>query len=159
MSNETKLGGEDERKFDRLHIRKSDRSEYTRLLGRDSLFAGKDNKDLFMMAMITGFYNKNRITLEGQKEGYILISYLSPKELSVIRAIAIAEEGNLDILLDKERLHGIIEEYAAGGIGLLKDEVLGSDLKTYIRLLESKLVDEFDKLELEINKPENFDTN
>jgi len=130
---------------DRLNIRKSDRKDYDRLLEKDSPFAGKENKDLFMMALIVGFHEEIRVKLDG-KEGFFLLYHLNDKENSIIKAIAVAEEGDLNILLDKKKVYSIVEEYAAGGIKLLKDKVFSGGYGSYIKKLESELIDEFERI-------------
>jgi len=130
---------------DRLNIRKSDRKDYNRLLEKDSPFAGKENKDLFMMALIVGFHEEIRVKLDG-KEGFFLLYHLNDKENSIIKAIAVAEEGDLNILLDKKKVYSIVEEYAAGGIKLLKDKVFSGGYGSYIKKLESELIDEFERI-------------
>jgi len=130
---------------DRLNIRKSDRKDYDRLLEKDSPFAGKENKDLFMMALIIGFHEETRVKLDG-KEGFFLLYHLNDKENSIIKAIAVAEEGDLNILLDKKKVYSIVEEYAAGGIKLLKDKVFSGGYGSYIKKLESELIDEFERI-------------
>jgi dnd system-associated protein 4 len=134
---------------DRLYIRKSDRAEYSRLLEKDSPFKEKENKDLFMMAMVVGFHAGNRIGLD-KKEGFIRVEYLNPIEESIIKTIAISEEGSLDILLDKKKVYSIAEEYATGGIKLLKDEVFSGEYGSYSKKLESELIDEFEKIERDL---------
>ncbi len=134
---------------DRLNIRKSDRKDYNRLLEKDSPFSGKENKDLFMMALIIGFHEETRVKLDG-KEGFFLLYHLNDKENSIIKAIAVAEEGDLNILLDKKKVYSIVEEYAAGGIKLLKDKVFSGGYGSYIKKLESELIDEFKKFEEEL---------
>ncbi len=129
---------------DRLYIRKSDKKDYDRLLERDSPLAGKENKVLFIMAMILGFHEGNKRELD-KKEGYIRTEYLNPEEKSIIKAIAIAEEGDLNILLDKKKVYSIAEGYAAGGIRLLKDKALGGEYGSFGKKLESVLVKIFDK--------------
>lgn len=130
---------------DRLNIQKSDREDYARLLKKDSPFAGKESKDLFMMALIIGFHEGTRVKLD-KKEGFFLLYHLNDKENSVIKAIAVAEEGGLNILLDKKKVYSIAEEYAAGGIKLLKDKVFGGGYGSYIKKLESELIDEFERI-------------
>ena len=134
---------------DRLNIRRSDRKDYARLLEKDSPFAGKENKDLFIMAMVVGFREGARVELD-RKEGFIRIEYLNPNEESIIKAIAVAEEGGLDILLDKRKVYSIAEEYAAGGIKLLKDKVFSGGYGSYIKKLESELTEEYEKFEKDI---------
>lgn len=134
---------------DRLNIRKSDRKDYDRLLEKDSPFAGKENKDLFMMALIIGFHEETRVKLD-KKEGFFLLYHLNDKENSIIKAIAVAKEGDLNILLDKKKVYSIVEEYAAGGIKLLKDKVFSGGYGSYIKKLESELIDKFKKFEEEL---------
>lgn len=131
---------------DRLNIEQSDREKYyNRLLKRDSPFAGRENKNLFIMAMVTGFREGARVKLR-KKEGFVRTEYLSPNEKSIIKAIAVATEGSLDVLLDKRKVYSIAEEYAASGIKLLKDKVFSHEYGSYIKKLESELVDEFEKI-------------
>ena len=130
---------------DRLYIGKSDKKDYDRLLEKDSPFAGRENKDLFMMALIIGFHEGTRAKLE-KKEGFFLLYHLNDKENSIIKSIAVAEEGDLNILLDKKKVYSIAEEYAAGGIKLLKDKVLSGGYGSYIKKLESELIDGFERI-------------
>ena len=130
---------------DRLYIRKSDRKDYDRLLEKDSPFVGKENKDLFMMALITGFHEGTRIKLD-KREGFFLLYHLNDKENSIIKAIAVAKEGDLNILLDKKKIYSIAEEYATSGIKLLKDKVFSGGYGSYIKKLESELIDEFERI-------------
>lgn len=130
---------------DRLYIRKSDRKDYDRLLEKDSPLVGKENKDLFTMALITGFHEGTRVKLD-KREGFFLLYHLNNEENSIIKAIAVAEEGDLNILLDKKKVYSIAEEYAAGGIKLLRDKVFSGEYGSYIKKLESELIDEFERI-------------
>lgn len=131
---------------DRFYIRKSNRKDYGSLLERGSPFEGKDNKHVFMMAMLTGFRDGSKLKLD-KKFGFFRTEYLTPGELSIIKAIAIAETEDLDVLLDKKKVYSIAEEYAAGGIKLLKDRVSSGGYGSYIKKLEESLVDAFKKIE------------
>lgn len=132
---------------DRLNIRKADREDYARLLEKDSPFVGKENKDLFMVAMIIGVREGSRVELD-KKEGFFLLYHLDDKENAIIKAIAVAEEGDLSVLADKRKVYSIAEEYAAGGIKLLKEKVLGG-YGSFIKKLESELLEEFEKIKKE----------
>lgn len=135
---------------DRVNIRKSDRLIYERLFKNDSPFAKKEAKELFIMAMILGFCNGTKVELD-TKEGYVRIEYFSDEQKSIIKAIAVAESGNLNILLKKKEVFSIAEKYAAGGIALLKDEVFNT-YGNYSKRLESDLLDEYNKLEINISE-------
>lgn len=130
---------------DRLYVRKDNLEDYELLKKeKDSIFFGKENKDIFIMAMILGYYNKKKKCLD-KKEGFFREEYLNDEERSLIKAIAIKEEGNLSVLLDKQKVYSIAEEYAAGGIGYLKDEVFNKQHGGYLKKLEEKLVEEFEE--------------
>lgn len=129
---------------DRVNIRKSDRPIYERLAKKDSPFAKKEAKELFIMAMILGFCNKTKTDID-IKDGYVRTEYFNDEQTSIIKAIAVAEIGDLKILVDKKEVYSIVEKYAAGGIALLKEEVF-SQYGSYSKILESKLLDEYKKI-------------
>jgi dnd system-associated protein 4 len=134
---------------DRVNIRKSDKKDYDRLKEKDSPFAGCENKDLFIMSMMVGFHEGSRLELD-KKEGFVRTEYFSEREKAIIKAIAINEEANLEVLRDKEYVYSIAEEYAAGGIKILKEKALGDDFANYFKRLESDLNDELTKI-LKVN--------
>jgi len=133
---------------DRLFV--SNRDDYKRLLEKDSPLTGKENKHIFMIAMLIGFKEGRRVELPRGKKDLIRIEYLNDEEISVIKAIAVIEEGNLDVLLDKRKVYSIAEEYAACGIKLLKNKVFDGGYGSFIKKFESELIDEFKKFEEEL---------
>jgi len=128
---------------DRLYVEKSAINDYDQLKGKDSPFYGRENKELFIAAMTLGFHENSKKDLS-KKEGFVRTEYLTDEEKSLIKAIAIAEEGNLNVLLDKKRVFSIAEEYAAGGIKLLKERVF-EEFGSYAKRLESELVKIFEE--------------
>lgn len=136
---------------DRVNIRKSDRKDY-KFLQEQEPFEGKTNKEVFMMAMAVGFHKGNRIEFhKGEKEGFFLLKDLNDKEKSIFYAIAIAEEG-VNVLLDTNKVYSIAEEYANGGIKLLKDKIFDGDAGSYVKKLESELIEISKKLKKETEK-------
>ena len=131
--------------IDRLFIDKRDLEDFKRLREKDSPFAKSENKDIFLAAMVIGFNEQCKMELK-TKEGWIMKSYLDDQDLALIRAIAIAEEGNLNVLLDEPRVFSIAEQYAAGGIRFLKDRVFGVDFGSYTKRLESDLLRTYEKI-------------
>ena len=65
----------------------------------------------------------------------------------MISALAVTEEESLDVLLDKKKVYSIAEEYAAGGIKQLKEMIFGGGYASFNKLLESELIDEFNKIQ------------
>lgn len=137
---------------DRINVRKNDIENFKILLReKDSPFFKKDNKDAFIMAMIFGYFNNNTIPLD-KKEGFIRIEYLSLEEKSLIKAIAIEKANDLKILLDKQKVYSIAEEFAAGGIEILKDAIFGKKFGSFIKKLEADLVETYEKLNIDKEK-------
>jgi len=134
----------------RVFVRKEDIDDFRVLLQeKDSPLYKKDNKDVFLMAMIFGFCNKQKLLLE-QKEEFVRIEYFSLEDNSLIKAIAIHDHPDgLKVLLDKQKVYAIAEEYATGGISYLKESVFDSRFGSYIKKIESELVEAFEKLEID----------
>jgi hypothetical protein len=70
---------------------------------------------------------------------------LTDEERTLIKAIAIATEGDLNVLLDEQRVYSIAEEYATGGISLLKARVLSGGYGSYVKKLENDLLRTYEK--------------
>lgn len=134
----------EEKKVDRFYVDKRDLSDFNRLKEKDTPFAGSQNKDVFLAAMVVGYHEGARVPLK-TKEGYFMKSYLKDEELALINAIAVAEEKSLNVLLDPQKVFSIAEEYAAGGIQLLKEKVFSEEYGSYAKKLESELLRTYEK--------------
>lgn len=137
---------------DRMFIERSDRKIYDRLKKSDSPFEGRENKELFIMAMVLGFKEGGTRELK-KKEGYVRTEYLNNEEKSLIKAIAIDKAGTLSALMSKEDVYSIAEQYAAFGIRLLHDRVFSGEYGTYVKRLESELVEAFEEYKKKRRKP------
>jgi len=128
---------------DRLYIEREDRKKfYDKLLGEDSPIGrhrGFQNKDIFILAMCIGFQEKNRQKLD-KKEGFILEDRLSEEDTTLLCSLAVFEEGDLKVLLDKQKVYSIAEEYAKGGIPILYDKVFGGGFGRFEKKFEAELV-------------------
>ena len=110
---------------------------------KDEMFkkTGMHLKDIFLLAMTLGFYKKRRKKLPRSKLDIIRTIDFETKE-NIISSIAIASEGNLDILVDKKRIYEIAEEYANGGIELLSGIILGVEsYGTPSKVIENELLE------------------
>jgi len=121
-----------------LNVEDSLKKDFERLLEKDSPIKG--NKRIFIMAMIKGFITNNRIKLK-KKHDFVRIEYLSPEEKSIIKALALHESKDLAIYSNLKEIYSIAEEYASGGIKCLNDEIFGKQHGTYVKRLESDLVE------------------
>lgn len=142
---------------DRLHVDRKDLKDFNRLKDTDSPFAGSRNKDVFLAAMVIGYYEGCRVEVK-KKEGYFLETYMDPEDSALINALAVSEEGNLNVLLDKQKVFSIAEEYATGGIRLLKARVFGEEYGSYAKKLESDLFRAYEKIaKTQPEEPQGFE--
>lgn len=132
-------------KIDRFNVDKKDFSDFNRLKENDTPFAGAHNKEVFLAAMVVGYHEGCRIEIKN-KLGYFLEKDLSKEDAALIRAIAVAEEGGLNVLLDKQKIYSVAEQYATGGISLLKAKVLSGEYGSYAKKLESELLKTYEKI-------------
>jgi dnd system-associated protein 4 len=130
---------------DRLFVRKEDIEDFKLLQDeKDSPFCKRTNKDVFFMAMLVGLKNGVRLPLQSKQE-YVREEYLNDDERTIIKSIAISEEKDLSVLVDKGRVYQIAEEYAAGGIKYLKNSAFKRQHGSYVKELEGELLEEFEK--------------
>ena len=81
-------------------------------------------KDIFMMAACLGFRSGRRSSLPGKAASDIRESVFSESDLAVLKAIAIADSGDVEILSRPGEVLRISEEFAQTGIHDLKGNLL-----------------------------------
>lgn len=129
-----------------IYVKKSQRADFDKLL-EEVVFKDKGTKDVFLLAMLVGFKNGIKIKLtDRDSKGFSRTEYLSDKEKALIESIAIVDQKTLLILKNKKKVYSIAEEYAAGGIKILKDKVFGGRHVSYVKELEKELLEEFKKI-------------
>jgi dnd system-associated protein 4 len=111
---------------DRVAIDESVIEVYKDLTGTDS----KDNdieqtpfetyKEVFMFAVALGFEHGERRPLSGGKKHTIRREVFSDSDLAFLKALAIAETGDVQVLGRFGEILTIAEEYAHGGLSNLK---------------------------------------
>lgn len=72
-------------------------------------------KDIFMLAACLGFRNRRRVRTN-RVDSEFLVSVFTEDDLSILKAIAIAETENVDVLSRDGEILAIAEEYANAGI-------------------------------------------
>jgi hypothetical protein len=133
-------------KIDRFFVERKDFDDFNRLKEKDTPFAGARSHDIFLAAMVVGYHEGCRIEIRN-REGYFHEKDLSKEEAALVRAIAVAEEGSLRVLLDKQKVYSIAEQYATGGISLLKAKALSGEYGSYAKKLESELLREYERIQ------------
>lgn len=142
-------------RIDRLYVDKNAFDDFNRLKEKDSPFAGVHYHELFIAAMVTGFNEGCPIEITNKKELFHEKD-LTREEAALIRAIAVAEKGDIDVFLNKQEIYNIAEKYASGGISLLKTKALSGAYGSYAKRLESELLRAFEKIEEEIQPEEAY---
>jgi len=121
---------------DRLFIDKDDKASYEHLK-EESMFADKDNKDVFIMAMVYGYSRKESTAID-RKHGYVRTSYLNDEDWALLRAIALAEE-SAEVLADSEKVCQLCEQYANAGIKLLYGKIIKGSFGSFEKEFEKEL--------------------
>lgn len=87
-------------------------------------------KDVFIWAACLGFQLQLRKRISGKRRVIFRWTQCDPRtDVPILRAIAIAETSDVNVLLNQGEIMNIVEEYANGGIHELRANVLeGRDL-------------------------------
>jgi hypothetical protein len=94
------------------------------------------NKEVFMLALATGFHFKKQRPRPPRATDAVRLSAVREHEFAIFRSIALAHTKDYLILLDQDAMYDIIEEYAAGGLEILVTELdTGIDFKNFLTKL------------------------
>jgi hypothetical protein len=102
----------------RLYIETGDRDLYNSLEGREPL-KGLSHVNVFCIAMAFGFKEGIKTPIK-KKDGFIMHSTMRESDWRLIKAVAIADTGNLGIAADIGQCGSIAEEYANTGLHLIR---------------------------------------
>ena len=104
---------------------------YKQLTGESSVLTApfRTMKDVFMWAVCLGVQQKRRRPLTGKRlPVFRWAQFDSQVDLPMLKAVAIADSGDIDVLLKRNDILAIAEEYANAGIHEMRDVVLnGTD--------------------------------
>lgn len=134
---------------DRLSIEDKDRKIYDPLK-EVNLFEKQNNKNLFLLAMVWGFHQKQSKPLK-KLFGFVRESYLRDSDESLINAIAVHKKNDLNVLLDKKEVYKIAEEYANAGIKLIDEMISESDEAEFIKRMEYVLLEKYEEMDIDEN--------
>ena len=129
---------------DRILIGEGDREIYDRLK-KTSFFDGKDNKDIFLMALAWGFHNGKSSPISN-KETFFLLTTVEEHEKSIINAIAVYVKDDVEVLLNKKEVYDIAQEYGSAGVRLLDKMISDKEEADFVKRLELILIDEFNNI-------------
>lgn len=129
---------------EKCYIDVSDRVIYDKL-EKELPIKKISKKDLFMFALVTGYQYKIKIPIEKRLE-FFWANNLKPEDEIVIRSIALDEQKNVAILQNHEEFVGIVQDYAHGGISVLKEK-LGQH-GSYIKYIEKEVEEKYKEYNL-----------
>jgi dnd system-associated protein 4 len=96
-------------------------------------------KDMFMWSASIGFERGTRKQITGKKVGIFRWAQFSPQvDVPLLKALAIADTGDVAVLQDLEKVLVVVQEYANAGICELQQTLLeeyGQPLQNLIKLL------------------------
>ena len=130
---------------DRLYIAKGDRDLYDGM-NKEGMLKFKDpggtrtRKEQFLFAMATGFKSGLRRPIENRDSGgFFLSKDLRGEDMALLNAVALADTGSPEVLVDRPEVFRIAEEYAHAGIRILADKVDSTSFGSFEKKLEKEL--------------------
>jgi len=130
---------------DRLYIARGDRGLYDEV-NKEGMLKYKDRggtrtrKEQFLFAMATGFKSALRQPMKSRDGGgFFLSKDLHDEDVALLNAVALADTGSPQVLLDRAEVFRIAEEYAHAGIRLLADRVGSTSFASFEKRLEKEL--------------------
>lgn len=126
---------------DRVYINESYHEIYKDLTTEKegSLQPFKTMKDLFLFATLVGYQRGERIVLEKEIGIFTWAQFSAQEDVPILRALAIAETGDVDVLANQNELLTIAEEYANGGIMEIQEQIAempGNRIANLVGLLQ-----------------------
>ena len=79
-------------------------------------------KEVFMLSVVLGANKRDRLSLTNPREVFDE-SVLKPRDLTILRAIALAESRDINILQDDAAILKMAQEYANTGIRIIRDRL------------------------------------
>ena len=142
--------GQPSKQNDRIQIDVSHHEIYKDLAkvsgneGREDLLPFESMKHLFMLATFVGYQEGKRVPL-GKRQGIFGWTQLKDEDVTLLRALALAETGSVDILTDQGKILHIAEEYANTGIIVIKENIADmrdNRIMHLVRLLGTRIPDD-----------------
>ena len=115
---------------DRIRIDKTHHPTYIALTkpreneNHQELSPFESMKNIFMLSVFIGYNEEKRIPLGKDKEMIFAWARFSPEEdVPLLRALALSETEDVEVLTDQDQILTIAEEYANGGITEIQKQV------------------------------------
>jgi dnd system-associated protein 4 len=126
---------------------------YRKLTDKEEFGIFSSYKEVFMLAGVIGFIEKKRKSFTGSAEGLLWDNFSQETDEPMIDMVALAETQDVNILLDDDetfdRKLNIFEEYAAGGVEIIEQQLLKQP-----KLMASNLFDLIMEMENDTSEKE-----
>ncbi len=126
------------------NIERSLQKDYNQLKESRALFEGKENADIFLLAMALGLKSRTRKRLE-VPWGIVNTPGFSAEAKALIVSIAV-KEGGASVLSDRNEIRRIAEEYANGGFEELKEISKSVPAEQASAILETEMITFYRKM-------------
>ena len=94
-------------------------------------------KDVFMWAACLGYQRGERKPIRGNRRTiFRWAQFLPQMDIPLIKAMAIADSGDVDVLMRQEDVLTVVEEYANAGIISLESRILNANGQNLWNLVE-----------------------
>ena len=94
-------------------------------------------KDVFMWAASLGYQRGERKPIRGKRTTIFRWAQFSPQtDIPLIKAMAIADSGDIEVLMRQEDVLTAVEEYANAGINSLESRLLNANGQNLWNLVE-----------------------
>ena len=94
-------------------------------------------KDVFMWAASLGYQRGERKPIRGKRTTIFRWAQFSPQtDIPLIKAMAIADSGDIEVLMRQEDILTAVEEYANAGINSLESRLLNANGQNLWNLVE-----------------------
>lgn len=111
-----------------LHIDAEKYDQFNELqTSQESPFYGAENHDLFMFTVGYGRKHNEPEKIQNNEHAFFGRPRLSDTQKTVLEAVAIVEEGTVEVLQDRRYVFQLAEKFANGGIDELHDRVFQTD--------------------------------
>ena len=143
---------DDEVVKDRIYIRKDDREIYESIKKSEGDLKGCSNMELFLMAMMLGYYKKGKKGLKDinstARDGFVRVGSFPDEAWHVIKSVAVYEEEYMEVLLSNNKMFDIAEKYAIVGIHEL-EEMYFENEHNFLKRMEKLLIEEFNSQKID----------
>ena len=133
-----------------VSYRKPDQEFYNDVVRKESNtpFSGLRRSHVFIYSMSLGFIAKRKTQFQkDEKSNSLPASAFDGPMRWLMRALAAADTGSLEIILDNNKVVEIAESYANTGIDILKDLYHRQQQDDYDRVYEEHLRDYYETLQ------------